>query len=206
MFLGDEGTAGEAKGLIAAEVKGIRAALKLLEGRPVAGLMEAGIGEIVVEDDQHPLLEAGAQQLQDMHDLAVEVAVHVHQRDGVGPLIAPQRVELRIRADDRGHGRLRHAMAAATALKRSSGGEFAPFAPAGMQVAKALGSRDALKTVDGPEMPLHRQCLVDAVGQGQGLGSEAAELDIVTVDAVEIEQSQGRPDDVQPCCSRRARW
>ena len=51
------------------------------------------------------------------------------------------------------------------------------------------------------KMPLHRQCLVDAVGQGQGLGSEAAELDIVTVDAVEIEQSQGRPDDVQPCRS-----
>ena len=101
-------------------------------------------------------------------------------------------------------------MAAATALKLSSGCEFAPFAPAGVQVAKALGSRDALKIVDGPEMPLHRQCLVDPVGQGQGLGSEAAELDIVTVDFVEIEQSQGRPDDVQRsrscavfrCCCR----
>ena len=179
-------------------MEGVGAALKLLEGRPIAGLMEAGAGEIVVEDDQHSLLEPGTQQLQNVHHLAVEITVHVHQGDVVGQLIGSQGVELRVGADDRGHRRLRHAMAAATALKVSSGGELASFAPAGMKVAKALGRGDALKTVDGPEMPLHRQGPVDAVGQGQRLGPEAAELGVVAIDAVEIEQSQGGLQDVEP--------
>ena len=50
MFFADEGTAGKAKGLIAAEMERIGSELKLLEGRPVAGLMKTGASEIVVED------------------------------------------------------------------------------------------------------------------------------------------------------------
>ena len=52
MFFADEGTAGKAKGLIAVEMERIGSELKLLKGRPVAGLMEAGASEIVVEDDR----------------------------------------------------------------------------------------------------------------------------------------------------------
>ena len=59
-----------------------------------------------------------------------------------------------------------------------------------MEITKAFGLWNPLKTVDSPEVSLHRQFAVDAMDQWKGFGPEASELDVIPIDAVEVEQPQ----------------
>ena len=67
---------------------------------------------------------------------------------------------------------------------------FASLLPAGMEITKAFGLWNPLKTVDSPDVSLHRQFAVNAMDQWKGFGPEASELDVITIDAVEVEQPQ----------------
>ena len=156
----------------------------------VAGLMETGAGEVVVKDDHHPLLQSWSHHLQNLLHLAVQVAVHIRQGDVGRKLVRGECSEIAEWAADRGVSLSRDSCPATASQELLLRGVFASLLPAGMEITKAFGLWNPLKTVDSPEVSLHRQFAVDAMDQWKGFGPEASELDVIPIDAVEVEQPQ----------------
>ena len=107
---------------------------------------------MVFKGNQHPLLQAGCKALQNGVDTAVQGAVDVREGDVARQILRCQMGQLFPR---RPHHRARACRNAGPAAKTPElflAGLVFTFAPAWVQIAEALWSRNAAEAVDGPEV------------------------------------------------------